>query len=101
MLAIWRQGNVLVDRLGDVKLRAADVLLLKGARKNMQDLQQNNQVLVLEPLELERQRTKKAPLAVGILGISAPFDHFRWVSHFYRHGDRVGVDGADRLSDDG
>ena len=69
MLAIWRQGEVLVDRLGDVKLRAADVLLLKGARKNMQDLQQNNQVLVLEPLELERQRNKRAPLAVGILGL--------------------------------
>ena len=69
VLAIWRQGEVLVDRLGDVKLRAADVLLLKGARKNMQDLQQNNQVLVLEPLELERQKTKKAPLAVGILGL--------------------------------
>ena len=69
VLAIWRQGEVLVDRLGDVKLGAADVLLLKGARKNMQDLQQNNQVLVLEPIKLERQRTKKAPLAVGILGL--------------------------------
>ena len=69
VLAIWRQGEVLVDRLGNVKLRAADVLLLKGARKNMQDLQQNNQVLVLEPLELESQRNMKAPLAVGILGL--------------------------------
>ncbi|MGB7873136.1 MAG: SLC13 family permease, partial [Anaerolineales bacterium] len=49
VLAIWRQGEVLVGRLGDVKLRAADVLLLKGARKNMQDLQHNSQVLVLEP----------------------------------------------------
>ena len=69
MLAIWRQGEVLVDRLEDVELRAADVLLLKGARKNMQDLQQNNQILVLEPLELERQRNMKTPLAVGILGL--------------------------------
>lgn len=69
VLAIWRQGEVLVNRLGDVKLRAADVLLLKGARKNMLDLQQNNQVLVLEPLEIDRQRNKKAPLAVGILGL--------------------------------
>lgn len=69
VLAIWRQGEVLVNRLGNVKLRAADVLLLKGARKNMSDLQQNNQVLVLEPLELDRQRTKKAPLALGILAL--------------------------------
>jgi len=69
VLAIWRQGEVLVNRLGDVKLRAADVLLLKGSRKNMQDLQQNNRVLVLEPLELDSQRNKKAPLAVGILGL--------------------------------
>ena len=69
VLAIWRQGEVLVSRLGNVKLRAADVLLLKGARKNMQDLQQNNRVLVLEPLDLDRQRKKKAPLAIGILGL--------------------------------
>lgn len=69
VLAIWRQGEVLVDRLGDVKLRAADVLLLKGARKKMQDLQQNNQVLVLEPLEFESKRINKAPLAVGVLGL--------------------------------
>ena len=57
MLAIWRQGEVLVDRLEDVELRAADVLLLKGARKNMQDLQQNNQILVLEPLESSARET--------------------------------------------
>jgi len=69
VLAIWRQGEVLVNRLGNVKLRAADVLLLKGARKNMQYLQQNNQVLVLEPLEIDNQRKKKAPLAVGTLGL--------------------------------
>ena len=69
VLAIWRQGEVLVDRLGDVKLRAADVLLLKGARKHMDDLQQNNQVLVLEPLELDRPRKKKGPIALGILGL--------------------------------
>jgi di/tricarboxylate transporter len=69
VLAIWRQGEVMVNRLGDVKLRAADVLLLKGARNNMRDLQQNNQMLVLEPLELDTQRNKKAPLAVGILGL--------------------------------
>ncbi len=69
VLAIWRQGEVLVDRLADVRLRAADVLLLKGARKHMQDLQQNNQVLVLEPLEIDSQRNKKAPLSVGILGV--------------------------------
>jgi di/tricarboxylate transporter len=69
VLAIWRQGEVLVKRLRNVKLRAADVLLLKGARKNMADLQQNNQVLALEPLAIDRQRIKKAPLAVGILAL--------------------------------
>ncbi len=69
VLAIWRQGEVLVNRLGDVKLRTGDVLLLKGARANIRDLQRNNRVLVLEPLEIDRQRKKKAPLAVGILGL--------------------------------
>lgn len=35
----------------------------------MANLQRNNQVLILEPLELDQQRTKKAPLAVGILAL--------------------------------
>ncbi len=69
VLAIWRQGEVLINRLGNVRLQPADVLLLKGSRNNMRFLQENNQVLALEPLELDLQRGKKAPVALGILGL--------------------------------
>ncbi|MBT3337189.1 MAG: SLC13 family permease [Anaerolineae bacterium] len=69
VMAIWRQGEVLINRLSDVVMQAGDVLLLKGARNSMADLQDNNQVLILEPLEIDRRRRKKAPLALGILGL--------------------------------
>ena len=67
VLAVWRQGEVLINRLSDVTMQAGDVLLMKGARKSMRDLQEN--VLILEPLKIERARRKKAPLALGILGL--------------------------------
>lgn len=69
VLAVWRQGEILLNRLAETRLRTADTLLLKGSRNRMMDLQQNNLVLVLEPLQIERSRVKKAPLAVGILGL--------------------------------
>ncbi len=69
VLAIWRHGEVLINRLSEVTMQAGDVLLMKGARSNMTNLQENNQVLILEPLEIDRRRRKKAPLALGILGL--------------------------------
>jgi di/tricarboxylate transporter len=69
VLAIWRHGEVLINRLSEVTMQAGDVLLMKGARGNMTNLQENNQVLILEPLEIDRRRRKKAPLALGILGL--------------------------------
>jgi di/tricarboxylate transporter len=66
-LAIWRQGDVITEHLRDVELRFGDSLLLQGPPGRMRAVQQGNEFLVLEPVEIERNRHKKAPLAAGIM----------------------------------
>jgi di/tricarboxylate transporter len=66
-LAIWRQGDVITEHLRDVELRFGDVLLLQGPPGRVRALQAGNEFLVLEPVELERNRRNKAPLAAGIM----------------------------------
>jgi di/tricarboxylate transporter len=66
-LAIWRQGDVITEHLRDVELRFGDSLLLQGPPSRVTALQKGNEFLVLEPVELERNRRNKAPLAAGIM----------------------------------
>jgi di/tricarboxylate transporter len=66
-LAIWRQGEVITEHLRDVVLRFGDSLLLQGAPGRVRALQKGNEFLVLEPVEIERNRSRKAPLAAGIM----------------------------------
>ena len=66
-LAIWRQGDVITEHLRDVKLRFGDSLLLQGSPGRVRALQKGKEFLVLEPVELVRNRRKKAPLAAGIM----------------------------------
>jgi len=66
-LAIWRDGGVITKNLRDVKLRFGDALLLIGTPGRLEMLQKGNEFLVLEPIEVERKRKNKAPLATGIM----------------------------------
>lgn len=66
-LAIWRQGDVITDHLRDIELRFGDSLLLQGPPGRVRALQKGKEFLVLEPVELERSRRNKAPLAAGIM----------------------------------
>ena len=66
-LAIWRQGEVITEHLRDVILRFGDSLLLQGPPGRVRALQNGNEFLVLEPVEYERNRNRKAPLAAGIM----------------------------------
>lgn len=66
-IAIWRQGEVITEHLRDVVLRFGDSLLLQGAPGRVRALQKGNEFLVLEPVEFERNRSHKAPLAAGIM----------------------------------
>lgn len=67
VLGIWRQGEVITKRLRDVKLQFGDALLLQGPPGRVRTLQEDNEFLVLEPVDLKRKRLKKAPIATGIM----------------------------------
>ncbi|MBU1879809.1 MAG: anion permease, partial [Chloroflexi bacterium] len=69
VLAIWRQGEIIAQRLHDIPLEFGDVLLLQGLPHRLQWLQQAEQFLVLEPVSLELRRRNKAPLAVGVMAL--------------------------------
>ena len=66
-LAIWRQGDVITEHLRDVVLRFGDSLLLQGPPGRVRALQKGKEFLVLEPVEFERNRRNKAPIAAGIM----------------------------------
>lgn len=68
-LAIWRHGEVLRDRLRDVRFEFGDSLILRGPRDRLPALVEGDEFLVLEPVLLEQRRRAKAPLALGIMAL--------------------------------
>lgn len=68
-LAIWRHGEVITQRLRDVRLQFGDALLLQGPRHRLPALQEGNEFLVLEPVMVELRRRHKAPIAVATMGV--------------------------------
>ncbi|MFQ5593467.1 MAG: SLC13 family permease [Anaerolineae bacterium] len=68
-LAIWRHGEVITQRLRDVRLRFGDALLLQGPRQRLTALHEGDEFLVLEPVMLELRRRNKALVSVGIMGL--------------------------------
>jgi di/tricarboxylate transporter len=69
VLAIWRHGDVITQRLRDVQLKFGDAVLLQGPRHRMPALQEGDDFLILEPVALELRRLSKAPIAAGIMGL--------------------------------
>jgi di/tricarboxylate transporter len=66
-LAIWRHGETITEKLREVALHFGDALLLQGPAHRIPDLQQGQDFLVLEQLEVEHFRRRKAPIAVAAL----------------------------------
>jgi di/tricarboxylate transporter len=66
-LAIWRHAETITEKLRDLPLLFRDALLLQGAQHRVPELQRGKDFLVLEPLELERLRRNKAPIAIAAL----------------------------------
>ena len=69
-LAIWRHGETITEKLRDLPLLFGDALLLQGAQHRVPELQRGKDFLVLEPLELERLRRNKAPIAIAALALA-------------------------------
>jgi len=65
-LAIWRQGEVITERLRDVRLKFGDTLLLQGSRRRIGPLQDSGDFLVLEPVDVEERRAGKMHISLGV-----------------------------------
>ena len=64
VLAIWRNEEPIVGRVGETPLKLGDTLLLHGRRDRINSLQNDGSFLLLAPIEMERRRLHKAPLAL-------------------------------------
>jgi di/tricarboxylate transporter len=69
-LAIWRHGEVIIEKLRDVPLQFGDTLLLQGFEHRVRELQEGADFLVLEPLDVEQLQRNKAPIAVAALALA-------------------------------
>ena len=77
VLAIRRGEELIRDRLGKVKLRFGDLLLVHGAKQSLLGLQTTRELLVIEQKEPDTIRYNKAWIAIAIiLGVilTAAFD---------------------------
>ncbi|WP_282606716.1 SLC13 family permease [Pelagibius sp. Alg239-R121] len=68
LLGVARQGRTVGERLGQVRFRAGDVLLLQGDRASMQDALTNLGCLPLAQREIGLGRPKSSPVSPLIFG---------------------------------
>jgi di/tricarboxylate transporter len=69
VLALWRHGEPIFRKLANEPLQFADVLLVQGTRSRIDVMRTDPDFLLLEPVNLETRRTRKAPLALGIMAL--------------------------------
>ena len=66
VIAIRRGQELVRERLGKVRLRFGDLLLVQGPKESFLGLQTTRELLVLEQRNLDTLRQDKAPIAVAI-----------------------------------
>ncbi|MBL7163730.1 MAG: SLC13 family permease [Anaerolineales bacterium] len=67
VLAIYRQGEVITQRLQSVDLQFGDALLLQGPRRRLTGLNAKNDFMVLEPVTISPRRQRKMPISIGLM----------------------------------
>ena len=75
VIAIRKHGELIRDRLSEVKLNFGDTLLLRGATEALEQIKREPGFIVTEELEQEAFRTGKIPFALaiiaGVVGLAA------------------------------
>lgn len=67
VIAIRRGEDIIRERLGKVKLRFGDLLLVQGPKESFIGLQTTRELLVLEEKDVETLRQSKAGIALAII----------------------------------
>lgn len=69
VLAVQSHGRTIRDKIGRIPLHFGDSLLIQGSSNALRNLQNNRDFLVMEELKLERFRTDRAIVALGIIAL--------------------------------
>jgi len=77
LMAVARQGRPMRRRLGDIRFRIGDVLLLQGSEKQIKEHVAILRLLPLEERELRVGVFSKVSLAVAIFGIAIALSMFK------------------------
>ena len=67
VLGMRRHGMSLHQQLGDVALRAGDMLLVEGLPSELQQLHESGDLALLGALELPTRRTRKMKIAIAVM----------------------------------
>ncbi|MFW6075292.1 MAG: SLC13 family permease, partial [Chloroflexota bacterium] len=67
VIAMRKQGRVIRERLGDVRFEFGDTLLVQGPPSAIERLKREREFIVTEEAPIESFRTRKIPIAVGIV----------------------------------
>ena len=77
LMAVARQGRPMRRRLGDIRFRVGDVLLLQGSESHINEHVASLRLLPLEEREVRVGVFSKVSLAVGIFGIAIALSMFK------------------------
>ncbi|CAM2008538.1 SLC13 family permease [Acanthopleuribacter pedis] len=67
LLALRRLGRQHIYRLGNMKIRSGDVLLIQSDPEGLRKLQESENVLLIEGIECSLRFPRQAPLALAIM----------------------------------
>jgi di/tricarboxylate transporter len=73
VLAIRRGGQIRRERMGDRPLRGGDTLLLQATEETVTRLDRRREFVVVEALTRTEYRTRKLPIAIGIVAAVVAF----------------------------
>lgn len=78
-LAIFRHGQSLQDKIGNIRLRMGDLLLVQGSPDRFQLLRRSRDLTVLEELSPALYRQNKGALAAAFFGVAVVAGGIGWM----------------------
>jgi len=79
VLAIYRQGHTLRDRVAEIPLRQGDILLVQGPPERFAVFQRSLDLAVLTTFEVEHGRKRVGFWVIGLFGVAVCASAFGWV----------------------
>lgn len=79
VIAVYRHGHALTTRLGDLPLRAGDVVLLQGPPEQFRTLADNADLWILQEMEHRPASRRKGLYTVGIFSLAIAASAFQWM----------------------